>query len=119
MHELVRQFRAAQAAREDGVPGRGGRYPESQRLLALRYCDEARSGGVTLKAAAAHLGVHADTLDDWCRKRSVGLVPAITGVRVVDDAPRKASHITVHLPGGVALSGLTLDDALELAARVS
>ena len=121
MQELVRQFRTAALERRGTAPGRGGRYPTEMRELGIRCFEEAQQRGLGLKATAHALGIDPDTLDTW-RRRHVAITRARPQpVRITTDAQaaRTGGRVAVHLPGGVTITGLDLDDAIDVVRRLA
>lgn len=107
-HEL-RDLRRELAA-HGGV---GVYYPEPLRERATRWARQQLVAGASIAAAAASLGIGRDTLRRWtARATTTALVP----VEIVDG--QRAAEVSVVSPGGFRISGLTLDDAIEVLRRL-
>ena len=108
-HEL-RDLRRELAA----LRGPGVYYPEPLRERATRWAQQRLATGVTIAAVAASLGIGRDTLRRWVAPATT---TALVPVEIVD-APRAAAEVSVVSPSGFRISGLTIDEAIEVLQRL-
>lgn len=71
--------------------------------------------GLDLQAAAAEIGVSADDLAAWSRDSSSA--PLLIPVCIKDEAEQR--NLVVVLRCGVRVEGLSLEDVVELARRLT
>lgn len=98
------------------VVGRGKRYPESLRQLAVSFAVEAEAAGWTASRIARHLGVASATLERWCATQSiVGSGGQMREVVVRDDVPSLAAlGPTLVTPEGYRIEGLRQEELAEI-----
>ena len=97
------------------VMGRGKRYPESLRRLAVGFATEAEAAGWTASRIARRLGIAWATLERWCATTPV--FDAVNGMREVvvrDDAPVLERRAVLVTPEGYRIEGLRQEDLVEL-----
>ena len=96
--------------------GRGKRYPESLRRLAVRFATEAEAAGWGPSRIARRLGVASATVERWCETPSI--VETEGGMREVvvrDDVPAAVERRAVLVtPEGYRIEGLRAEDLAEL-----
>ena len=102
--------------RQSIVVGRGRRYPEALRRLAVGFATEAEAAGWSASRIARRLGIAWATLERWCASPSV--VEAKGGmleVVVRDEAPAAPErHAVLVTPEGYRIEGLRHEDLVEL-----
>lgn len=111
MDDQVKQFRAA--VQKLGGPGRGRRYPQALRDLAVSYRAETQAAGRSLRAAAADLGIAEATLDRWVSSAGQeGWQGGLQEVVLADSV--SSSPLSVVTPGGYRVEGLSLPEITTL-----
>ena len=102
--------------RRSMVVGRGKRYPEPLRQLAVGFATEAEACGWSGSRMARRLGVAWATLERWCATQPV--TDSGGGMREVvvrDDAPSSAELRPVLVtPEGYRIEGLGQEDLVEI-----
>ena len=98
------------------VVGRGKRYPESLRQLAVGFAAEAEAAGWTASRMARRLGVAWATLERWCATQPiVESGGQMHEVVVRDDMPSLAASGTVLVtPEGYRIEGLRQEELVEI-----
>jgi len=114
MNQRARRFRE-QASRENhGRVGVRLRYSTQLRREAVRYCEERKRQGWSLKAVAEELGVHAWSLSRWTR----GLEGQgeLRKVEVVGREKNRPSVglLTLVSPEGFRVEGLDVEGVRQL-----
>ena len=102
--------------RQSIVVGRGRRYPEALRQLAVGFATEAEAAGWSGNRIARRLGVAWATLERWCATQPV--VESVGGMRevVVREAASSptARGAVVVTPEGYRIEGLTQEALVEI-----
>lgn len=111
MDSRVSRFRSE--VRRLGGPGRGRRYPQGLRDLAVSYCSEMRVVGESLPAVAAELAVSQGTLQRWIDAADCAAVSS-GQLREVVLTGGDSACLAVVTPGGYRVEGLSLADATTL-----
>lgn len=102
--------------RRSVVVGRGKRYPEELRQLAVGFATEARAAGWSGSRIARRLGVSWATVERWCATQPVvdfrgGLMREV----VVHDAVRSTEqHPVLVTPEGYRIEGLRREELIEI-----
>lgn len=98
------------------IVGRGKRYPESLRQLAVGFAAEAEAAGWTASRIARRLGVAWATLERWCSTQpTVESAGQMREVVVRDDVPALAELGPVLVtPEGYRIEGLEQGDLVEI-----
>ena len=98
------------------VVGRGRRYPESLRQLAVSFATEAQAAGWSGSRIARQLGVAWATLERWCATPSVSEpTGGMREVVVCDEAPSSVVPGPVLVtPEGYRIEGLRLEALVEI-----
>lgn len=111
---LVEEFTRLSGQRERG---RGRRYSTQARQVAVALCRERRRAGQSVKEIAQQLGLHVATLERWLEADGeTEPRPRFHPVALIDAAePAEPSALSVTLPSGLRIEGLSLSQALELA----
>ena len=98
------------------ITGRGKRYPESLRRLAVGFAVEAQAAGWSGNRIARRLGIAWATLERWCMTEPA--VDSAGGMRevVVREAARSSieRQAVVVTPEGYRIEGLGQGDLIEL-----
>jgi len=121
MESIVEQFRQRASARQAGRRS-PGRYPNELRELALSHLAEVRRHGGRASQAARDLGVDANTLRVWEKKRAR---PAQRGngtllpVEVSQPVAEAAAPYVVVGPGQLRVECATADAVANLFAALS
>lgn len=104
--------------KKHGLGGRGQRYPEMLRRLAVEYGRWTLGVGRSVEEAAKALGVSPPTLTRWLDQAPTSPVsPAMREVTVVDETiPQPAGELVVWTPDGFRIEGV---ERAELAAVLS
>ena len=99
------------------VVGRGKRYPEELRQLAVDFATEARRSGWSGSRIAQRLGVAWATLERWCAMQPVAEVGSrlMREVVVHDDVPPSAAlPPALVTPEGYRIDGLRQEELVEV-----
>ena len=98
------------------VVGRGRRYPESLRQLAVGFATEAEACGWSGNRIARRLGVAWATLERWCATQPVAEPGGgMREVVVRADGPSSAELGPVLVtPEGYRIEGLEQEDLVEI-----
>lgn len=98
------------------VVGRGKRYPEELRQLAVGFATEARTAGWSGSGIAQRLGVAWATLERWCATQPVAEVGhgRMREVVVHDDVPSAALEPVLVTPEGYRIEGLRQEELVEI-----
>ena len=99
------------------VVGRGKRYPQSLRQLAVGFASEAEAAGWSGSRIARRLGVAWATLERWCATTQP-VTDSGGGMREVvlrDDTPSSAERRPILMtPEGYRIEGLGQEDLVEI-----
>ena len=111
-----KQFREAAAIENRGRSKAGWRYSSELKSLAIEHCRAERQAGCSWADLSAQLGVSSVTLSRWLDAAPpMGFRP----VAVIEDPePQSVSEstgLTVTMPGGLRIEGLSWPQALEMA----
>lgn len=100
--------------------GRGKRYPESLRRLAVEFATEAQAAGWSGSRIAQRLGVTWATVERWCAIQPVAeLGGGMREVVVRDEVPSLAeSRAVLVTPEGYRVEGLRQDELVEILRAV-
>ena len=98
------------------VVGRGKRYPESLRQLAVGFAAEAQALGWSGSRIARRLGIAWATLERWCATEPVtegagGMREVVVRDDVLSSAELGAVLVT---PEGYRIEGLRQEDLVEV-----
>ncbi len=96
--------------------GRGKRYPESMRALAVSFATEAQAAGWSGRRVAQRLGITLATMERWCMTQPVSASPGGMRQVVVRDESA-ASHEpqpVLVTPAGYRIEGLGLETLVEI-----
>ena len=98
------------------VVGRGKRYPEDLRQLAVGFAAEAETAGWSASRIARHLGVSWATLERWCTTQpAVESGGQMREVVVRDDVPSLAAlGPALVTPEGYRIEGLRQEELVEI-----
>jgi transposase-like protein len=133
MEKELEQFRQEVERLRAGRQRGGLPYPETLRAFAVRYVAQALETGGTFAGAAKALGVSEPTLQAWrkgrpaAHRRAKVAAPGRALVPVVVTEPKKpevpqtvsvAGSLTVVVPGGFRVEGLSLEAAAQLLRRL-
>ena len=100
--------------------GLGRPYPGAAREAAVEFLEDKRREGVGLHMVAAELGVSATTLRKWDQGRtSPGAARARFCEVEIVTATAGPGGVVVHVPHGVRIEGLSLEQIAELVRRLS
>lgn len=113
MDQELRDLRQELAARERG---RGLHYPAELRDHVTAWARHRLKGGGAVQAVAAELGIRRETLRRWLRARPVAA--ALVPVEVAADLGSRAG-LSVVLPSGFRIDGLTVDEAVAVLQRLA
>lgn len=101
--------------RRSMTTGRGKRYPESLRRLAVGFATRAQAAGWSGRRIAQRLGVTWPTLERWCAQPATESDGEMLEVVVRDDVPSSASPRAVLVtPEGYRIEGLEQAELVEL-----
>jgi hypothetical protein len=123
MTDNAKHFREAVAERSKGRRG-GGRYPRELRDVALQHLRQVRSKGGAAANAARDLGIDANTLRGWEKRRANGSPQTLSVLPVAFATERcetKAgtAQFVVHAPGGLRIECVNANAAAELVVALS
>ena len=115
--EATQLRHALRTADRSGV-GRG--YPKPLRERVVAYAERAVAAGRPRADVAEALGLAPVTLVRWGRPRRAAVAPGFRPVVVAPEPgrPTSAGGLTVVLPGGVRVEGLSVEQAAELCRRL-
>lgn len=113
MEHLVK-FQEVAGRQNQGRERGGWRYNKEARGLAIGFCQEQRRLGSPFSAIAESLGITTLTLGRWLEEPAQPTFHQIE-VRPVADPALSAGGLRVVLPSGLAIEGVNLAQALELA----
>lgn len=110
MEHLAEQF--VRVRKAQGLGGRGRRYPESLRRLAVEYGRWVMASGGSVEDAAQALGVSPPTLVRWLDQDDGPLAaPVMHEVTLVDEGPSSPSgELVVWTPDGFRIEGIHRSD---------
>ncbi len=96
--------------------GRGRRYPEALRRLAVRFATEAAAVGWSASRIARRLGVAWATVERWCETPPVvGIEGGMREVVVRDDSPPAVERrLALVTPEGYRVEGLRQEELVDL-----
>ena len=109
-----RQLKAAIAAAREGN-GRG-RYSAGLKAAIIKHARQEHAQGTTWTRVAKSLGLNPSQLHQWSvgsRGRRGRLQPVVV-VAPSQDAPASTTALRLELPGGGAVTGLSLRDVAQL-----
>lgn len=97
------------------------RYPPMIRQMALGLVDELRAQGLSQERVSQVLEIPWGTIRRWKKKRDGEKVGAGSGFRRVGmaAAARAADSPALVSPSGWRIEGLSLDELVEVAGRLS
>ena len=111
MDHLAEEF--VRCSKELGLGGRGRRYPQRLRQMAVQYGRWALDSGVEPGAAAKTLGIPALTLGRWLEGETLpSKAPIMHEVTVLDEM-LPTGELVVCTPDGFRIEGIACS---ELAA---
>ena len=114
MDHLAEEF--VRCSKEQGLGGRGRRYPERLRHVAVRYGRWALDSGVELGAAAKALGISALTLGRWLERETLtSEAPVMHEVTVVGEA-LPTGELAVCTPDGFRIEGVARSELASVLA---
>jgi hypothetical protein len=95
------------------IGGRRG-FGADVRGAAVALSAAWRDAGGSQRELSRRLGLSNETLASWCREGG-----RVLAVEVVDDAADpSADAVRVELPGGVVVTGLSIEAIAELSRRL-
>ena len=116
MGRLLEAFR--EGLQEAGIqPGRGVRYPQALRRIAVDYAQEARHRGHSRRGCAENLGVSDVTLSRWIEEAGLpvpefGETAPLREVVLTDS--RLGRSLSLVTPEGFRVEGLDVAELAEL-----
>ena len=110
-----RQLKAAITAAREGK-GRG-RYPAQVKAAIIEHCRDEHARGIPWTRVAGELGLNTSQLYQWNKGGRGGPRGRLRRVVVVappDELAPVAAVLRIELPGGGAVTGLSVHDVAQL-----
>jgi len=109
-----KQLRVAVASARAGR--RRAKFSRELKGAVIEYCQPRRAEGSSWAELAGELGLHESQVQEWCAGRSRGARGKLKAVRLVDESSnaRSGSMLSLQLPGGATIAGLSVADVAAL-----
>jgi transposase-like protein len=109
------QLRSAVVAARAGL--RRAKFSSELKAAVVEYCEPLRSEGASWAKLASELGLHESQVQEWCQGRERESRGKLRAVRMVEEAfaaPSNSVPLSLQLPGGATVVGLSIADVAAL-----